>query len=347
MLIQPSSYSPSQETNFANSTTPAGVEQADVRADIPPVNESEKKQPSQNQQFFQSRTSLTPSSDQADSESTSSAASTSNANSSAAGTDQSEATRQRSDASTQENVQNRERRQQVEDQVIIEQLKARDREVRQHEAAHASAGGRYAGAPSFEFTKGPDGKSYATGGEVGISTSEVAGDPQATIEKARIIRSAALAPAQPSAQDRRVAAEANQLEVQAREDLRQIESEQAQQEQKAREAQAEQARQRQVSDETEEEALSEAESEQNDTSTVEAIEITPVQTLGASDTDSTEDVDESQTGRADQAKERPNALAELEKILLGSTGLLQQANQQGLVNPQNPYGKSGFLDILV
>ena len=42
-----------------------------------------------------------------------------------------------------------------------------------------------------------------------------------------------------------------------------------------------------------------------------------------------------------------DAREELEKILLGSSGLLQQANQQGLVDPQNPYGKSGYLDITI
>jgi len=41
-----------------------------------------------------------------------------------------------------------------------------------------------------------------------------------------------------------------------------------------------------------------------------------------------------------------NAREQLEKILLGSTGLIQQANQLGLVDPQNPYGKSGFLDVI-
>ncbi|MEM6544436.1 MAG: putative metalloprotease CJM1_0395 family protein, partial [Pseudomonadota bacterium] len=52
-----------------------------------------------------------------------------------------------------------------------------------------------------------------------IDVSPVPGDPQATIEKARIVRRAALAPAEPSAQDRRVAAEATALEQQARAEL--------------------------------------------------------------------------------------------------------------------------------
>ncbi len=123
------------------------------------------------------------------------------------------------------------------EQEEIRELAARDREVRSHEQAHAAVGGRYAGSPVYEFVRGPDGVSYAVGGEVSISTSPVAGDPEATIIKAQQIRRAANAPAEPSAQDRRVAAEAALMEAEARAELRQeqvLESEQARSEQEAR-----------------------------------------------------------------------------------------------------------------
>jgi hypothetical protein len=68
----------------------------------------------------------------------------------------------------------------------------------------------------YEYEKGPDGKKYAVGGEVQIDTSKVPGDPEATLKKMQAIRSAAMAPASPSAQDRRVAAQATRLENQAR-----------------------------------------------------------------------------------------------------------------------------------
>ncbi len=106
------------------------------------------------------------------------------------------------------------------EQLEIAELAARDREVRAHEQAHASVGGVYAGAPVLQFERGPDGVSYAVAGEVSISTSEVAGDPQATIDKAQQIRRAALAPADPSPQDRQVAALAAQMEMEARQELR-------------------------------------------------------------------------------------------------------------------------------
>jgi hypothetical protein len=56
-------------------------------------------------------------------------------------------------------------------------------------------------------------------GEVAISTSKIANNPEATITKAQIVRRAALAPAEPSPQDRRVAAQATQMEFNARKDL--------------------------------------------------------------------------------------------------------------------------------
>jgi len=98
-------------------------------------------------------------------------------------------------------------------------LKSRDREVRAHEQAHASVGGPYAGAPNYQYTKGPDGRQYASSGHVNIDSSKIAGDPEATLQKALQLKRAALAPAQPSQQDRRVATNAQQLAIEARAEL--------------------------------------------------------------------------------------------------------------------------------
>ena len=105
------------------------------------------------------------------------------------------------------------------EQKQVAELKKRDREVRQHEQAHQAAGGQYASAPSYEYQKGPDGKRYAVGGEVQIDASPIPGDPEATIEKMRIVKAAALAPAEPSGQDRKVAASADAAAQQARAEL--------------------------------------------------------------------------------------------------------------------------------
>lgn len=109
-----------------------------------------------------------------------------------------------------------------EEQKQVDELKRRDAEVRRHESAHKAAAGPHAsGGPSFEFQEGPDGRRYAVGGEVQIDTSPVAGNPRATQAKMQQIRRAALAPADPSAQDRAVAAQAAQAEREARAELAQ------------------------------------------------------------------------------------------------------------------------------
>lgn len=91
-----------------------------------------------------------------------------------------------------------------EEEKAVRELRARDREVRAHEQAHKAVGGRYAGAISYSFQEGPDGKQYAVGGEVPIDISPEA-TPEATIAKMRIVIAAALAPAEPSAADKAVA----------------------------------------------------------------------------------------------------------------------------------------------
>jgi hypothetical protein len=53
------------------------------------------------------------------------------------------------------------------------------------------------------------------GGEVGLSTSPDPAGPEATIQKAKVIQAAANAPADPSSQDRMVAAQAAQMEAAA------------------------------------------------------------------------------------------------------------------------------------
>lgn len=113
-----------------------------------------------------------------------------------------------------------------EEQKEVAALKARDREVRSHEQAHKSAGGGLAGSASYETTQGPDGKSYAVAGEVPIDASE-ASSPKETITKARQIRAAALAPAEPSSQDYQVAARASQMEAEARQEQAALEAEEA------------------------------------------------------------------------------------------------------------------------
>jgi hypothetical protein len=107
-----------------------------------------------------------------------------------------------------------------EERSVVNELRNRDREVKAHEQAHVSAGGAYIrGGPSYQYQRGPDNKSYAVGGEVGIDTAPERDDPGATITKMQAVRSAALAPNDPSAQDRAVASAAARQESLSRADL--------------------------------------------------------------------------------------------------------------------------------
>ncbi|GEK09719.1 catalase [Pseudoalteromonas sp. McH1-7] len=112
-----------------------------------------------------------------------------------------------------------EQQQAEQEEQIVQELKARDREVRLHEQAHARVGGQYAGSPSYEYQRGPDGNNYAIGGQVMIDVAPIEGDPQATIEKMQTVRAAALAPAEPSGADRAIAADATQKLSAAQADL--------------------------------------------------------------------------------------------------------------------------------
>ncbi|MBU1568260.1 MAG: hypothetical protein KJ630_21885 [Proteobacteria bacterium] len=101
----------------------------------------------------------------------------------------------------------------------LQELKQRDIEVRSHEQAHLAAAGQYVrGGASFTYQKGPDGASYAVGGEVGIDIGKE-NTPEATITKMQVIRRAALAPASPSGADRSIASAAGKMESQARQEV--------------------------------------------------------------------------------------------------------------------------------
>jgi hypothetical protein len=106
-----------------------------------------------------------------------------------------------------------------EEQEQLKYLQNEDRRVRAHEQAHVNAGGNLIlqGA-QYTYESGPDGKRYAVAGDVVIDTSP-AETPAETIDKAYRIKAAALAPADPSAQDRQVAAMATQMAMQAQVEL--------------------------------------------------------------------------------------------------------------------------------
>ncbi|MCW8800501.1 MAG: putative metalloprotease CJM1_0395 family protein [Desulfobacter sp.] len=110
-----------------------------------------------------------------------------------------------------------------EEKLLVEKLQKVDAEVRAHEMAHIAAGGEYiTSGATFSYQEGPDGKNYAVGGEVSIDTSPEPGDPEATLQKMQRVRAAALAPAQPSSQDIKVASNAASLTAKAMAEITQL-----------------------------------------------------------------------------------------------------------------------------
>ncbi|WP_320040311.1 putative metalloprotease CJM1_0395 family protein [uncultured Desulfobacter sp.] len=109
------------------------------------------------------------------------------------------------------------------EKLLVEKLKKADAEVRAHEMAHIAAGSEYiTSGATFTYQKGPDGQNYAVGGEVSIDTSPEPGDPQATLQKMRRVRAAALAPTQPSSQDLKVASNAASQAAKAMAEIAQL-----------------------------------------------------------------------------------------------------------------------------
>jgi hypothetical protein len=109
------------------------------------------------------------------------------------------------------------------EKLLLEKLKKVDSEVRAHEMAHIAAGAEFiTSGATFSYQKGPDGQNYAVGGEVSIDTSTEPGDPEATLQKMRRVRAAALAPAQPSSQDLKVASNAASQAAKAMAEITQL-----------------------------------------------------------------------------------------------------------------------------
>lgn len=91
----------------------------------------------------------------------------------------------------------------------VQTLTLQDLKVRNNEEAHVRVGGQYTSQPKYEFQTGPDNRKYAVSGHVEIDAAAIAGKPEDTIRKLRIVKRAALAPAEPSAEDLKVAAVAS------------------------------------------------------------------------------------------------------------------------------------------
>ncbi|ENZ3884802.1 putative metalloprotease CJM1_0395 family protein [Campylobacter coli] len=116
----------------------------------------------------------------------------------------------------------------------VRELQSIDRNVKAHEAAHQAAGGGLAGAASFSYTRGPDNQMYATAGEVPIRMQK-GRTPEETIANARQVVAAAMAPADPSPQDYKVAANALKMEFETRAEATKLKAQEAQEKKEEKE----------------------------------------------------------------------------------------------------------------
>ena len=108
----------------------------------------------------------------------------------------------------------------------VEKLRQRDQKVKAHEQAHlAAGGGLVAGGVHYKYKTGPDGQRYAVGGEVKLRIPN-GSTPEESLSLALKAERAALAPADPSPQDRAAAAKARQKANQARREITQKNAEQ-------------------------------------------------------------------------------------------------------------------------
>ena len=128
-------------------------------------------------------------------------------------------TEQQSSSDSEENSGNTEEELTQQEKQEVSELKMTDSEVRAHENAHkAAAAGLTTSAPNYEYETGPDGKKYAVAGDVNVSYKH-SDDPEVNLRNAQQLKASALAPADPSSQDRKVAAQADREIAQARQDI--------------------------------------------------------------------------------------------------------------------------------
>jgi len=104
------------------------------------------------------------------------------------------------------------------EKIAISKMLKVERQVTAHEQAHKAAAGQYAGPISYDYATGPDGKKYVISGNVPINAPQ-GRTPEETIKIMERVKRAALAPADPSAQDVSVATQAAQIESAARAEL--------------------------------------------------------------------------------------------------------------------------------
>ena len=105
------------------------------------------------------------------------------------------------------------------EQRVVDKLQIRDREVRAHEMSHGIDPNLIKiGSAQFDYTIGPDGKAYATGGKVTLATGNPT-SPEDAVDKAQALKKASMAPGNPSPQDFQALNAAISMEAEAQSNI--------------------------------------------------------------------------------------------------------------------------------
>jgi hypothetical protein len=99
----------------------------------------------------------------------------------------------------------------VREAALIIELERMDRDVRDHKMAHYFGAQPHTAFPEYWYVRGPLGRRYAASGITRFDASVIEGDVPGSIVKLQKLRRAALAPREPSEEDRRVVAAIDQL----------------------------------------------------------------------------------------------------------------------------------------
>ena len=105
------------------------------------------------------------------------------------------------------------------EQRIVDKLQIRDKEVKAHEMSHGIDPNLIKiGSAQFDYTIGPDGKIYATGGKVTLSTGNP-NSPEDAVAKAQALKKTSIAPGNPSPQDLQALNAAMDMEAEAQNNI--------------------------------------------------------------------------------------------------------------------------------
>lgn len=104
------------------------------------------------------------------------------------------------------------------------QLELSQTQIQRHIESHRAVTTQHSSPPNYQY-QSLDGALYIVSGDVVFDTSAESNNPQATLEKAQLIRMASMAPIDPSLQDRNASQQAMMMVTQAKGEINTVPAE--------------------------------------------------------------------------------------------------------------------------